>query len=455
MPTGPPEMPASEHPGIRVHSGAVCGRRARKGQTWRAASIGSDRCGSVSQGAGTGWSPLTCRPCTPPSSGASASSNSAAASLAEPGLRLLTITGPGGVGKTRLALRAASAAADDFTDGVGFVSLGAVRDDSLVPATIAQVLGIVGPPDPSQSEALVVLLRDRRLLLVLDGMEHLPGSVPLVVALIEGCPGLTLLVTSRSRLHVSAEHQLQLDPLDVRGPGAAGHRDADASGAVRLFCDRAASARPGFSLDDTDRSTVAAICRHLDGLPLALELAAARMQVLSAQELLARLEQHLPALAEGPRDGPARHRTMQAAISWSYDLLAPERQRLLRRLAVFDGGVGLEGAEAIDRDGTRAGTIIDDLTAVADLNLVRVVPSVGGAARFAMLETVREFLLERLLESGEEALVRDRHAAVASGSGREGGARLPWSRRPAVLAGHPGAGARQPARRPGLGHPGP
>ena len=243
MPTGPPEMPASDHPGIRVHSGALCGPAGAEGADMEGSlhrvrpvrlGVAGRRDRLVAADLPTVYTSFI---------GRERELNSATASLAEPGLRLLTITGPGGVGKTRLALRAATAAADDFTDGVGFVSLGAVRDDTLVPAAIAQVLGIVGPPVQSGPEALIVLLRDRRLLLVLDGMEHLPGSVPLVVALIEGCPGLTLLVTSRSRMHVSAEHQLQLDPLDVPGPGAAGHRDADASGAVKLFC-RSCCIRP-------------------------------------------------------------------------------------------------------------------------------------------------------------------------------------------------------------------
>src|SRR5215216_6034499 len=250
------------------------------------------------------------------------------------GVRLVTLTGPGGVGKTRLALRAIDAIADVFPDGVWFVALAPVSDPGLVAASVAQSLGVQEAASRSTEAGLREFLRDRRVLLVLDNVEHVLPAAPLVADLLAGCPGLTVLATSRAALNLSGEQLVPVAPLPL-------------SDATDLFVARARSVQPDFAPDDAAAAPVAEICRRLDGLPLAIELAAARVAALPLLALLDRLDQSLRVLTGGPRDAPARLRTLRDAIAWSHDLLTPDEQVLFRRLAVFAGGFTLETAEAV------------------------------------------------------------------------------------------------------------
>ena len=271
------------------------------------------------------------------------------ARLCDEQVRLLTLTGPGGVGKTRLAIRAASEAPDTYPDGVWFVPLAPVRDPALVPATIAHAFEIRESALRSPEEAVREFLRDRRALLVLDNFEHLLDAAPLVVDLLAACPALTVLVTSRGVLRVSGEHTIAVPPMSLPGQGG-GDLSLDASDGVRLFVERARAARDDFRLTEENGADIAEVCRRLDGLPLAIELAAARVAHLPPRPMLQRLGQRLPLLTGGPRDQPARLQTMRQAIAWSYDLLAPAERILFRRLAVFVGGCTLEAAEAVGQD---------------------------------------------------------------------------------------------------------
>ena len=341
-------------------------------------------------------------------------------------VRLVTLTGPGGSGKTRLALAVAATATAAFPDGVCVVPLAPIDQPSLVAAAIAQALGMREAGDESPADRLAGALRDRRLLLVLDNFEQVVEAAPLLTDLLSGCPELTLLVTSRTRLRLSGEHEVPVPPLAL--PDGEAPRTADrfaGSEALRLFVDRATAAKPGFALTDENAPAVAAICHRLDGLPLAIELAAARVKMLSPEALLARLDRRLPLLTGGGRDLPARQQTMRDAVAWSYDLLAPAEQALFRRLAVFVGGFTLEAAEAV---ATAAGGVgIDALEGVASLvdhSLLGPRDGPGGEPRYAPLETIREFGLERLTESGEETIARRAQAAYCAGLAEAAGADL-------------------------------
>ncbi len=330
--------------------------------------------------------------------------------LRRDGIRLVTLTGPGGVGKTRLALAVAERLAGDFADGVWFVPLAPIADPALVLPTVAQALGVREAGDAPLAERLAAVLRDERLLLVLDNVEQVVEAAPLVAGLLGACPGLKALVTSRVRLRVSAEREHVVPPLDLaeqRGRGSLA--DVAESGAVRLFVERAQAVREGFVLIPENAPDVAAICRRLDGLPLAIELAAARVKVLPPSALLARLERRLPLLVGGNRDAPARQRTMRDAIAWSHDLLTADERALFRRLAVFIGGFDLEAAAAVA--GGEAVDALDAVASFADNSLLREEDGPGGEPRYLMLETVREFGLERLAASDEEEVVRAAHAA--------------------------------------------
>jgi predicted ATPase/DNA-binding NarL/FixJ family response regulator len=326
---------------------------------------------------------------------------------------LLTLTGPGGVGKTRLAVRVASDLEAALPDGVVFVGLAPIATCDLVAPAIAQALGVREIGDESMAERITAFLGDKHLLLVLDNFEQVVEAAPLMADMVSRCPALKVLVTSRERLRLSEEREVPILPLPLpETEDEAPAPSLDASAAVRLFVTRAEAVKPNFALTEQNAPTVAAICRRLDGLPLAIELAAARVKILSPSALLARLDHRLPLLTGGGRDLPARQQTMRDAIAWSYDLLTAEEQTFFRRLAVFVGGFTLEAAEVVAGSGDDLG--IDTLDGVASLveqSLLREEDGPGNEPRYLMLETVREFGLEQLVAAGEEATTRDRHAA--------------------------------------------
>jgi non-specific serine/threonine protein kinase len=360
--------------------------------------------------------------------------------------RLLTLTGAGGVGKTRLALAVAAAAAPDFADGVRVVALASIRDPDLVGAAVARELSMRESAATPLPQGLTAAIGARRLLLLLDNFEHLLAAAPLVGELLAGCPRLTVLVTSRAPLRLDAEHQFPVPPLALppavdrpaigsrrsgatdallgaRSPSRQPRRLLDYA-AVRLFVERARAIRPDFALTAENAGAVAEVCARLDGLPLAIELAAARVTVLSVRTLLARLDDRLGLLTRGAHDLPDRQQTLRAAIEWSHALLDPAARALFRRLAVFAGGWALEAAETVCSGGDElGGRVLDALATLVDHSLVRCETSADAEPRFAMLETVGEYARERL-EAGEEADdVRRRHVAfylaLAEGAARE------------------------------------
>ncbi len=334
--------------------------------------------------------------------------------LLDEAVPLLTLTGPGGVGKTRLAVAVAQDVADRFSDGVVFIDLAPLADPALVVTTVAAALGVTPSPDQPVADAIVAHLRPAQLLLLLDNCEHLLAAVgDLVSALLARCPALQVLATSRAPLHVRGEQVLPTPPLEVPRSGAALHV-VRAAPAAALFVQRARAVDPRFALTEQNAGAVAEVCRRLDGLPLAIELAAARSNVLSPAALLALLSQRLRVLGTGPRDAPARHQTIRDAIAWSYDLLTPEEQAFFRRLAVFAGGWTLEAAAVVS--GLALPEALARLDALVDQSLVvRRTDADALVPRFALLETIRAFGLERLSESGEDDDTRDRHAAFFRG----------------------------------------
>lgn len=327
--------------------------------------------------------------------------------------RLLTLTGAGGSGKTRLSVQLAAQVGAEFPDGVCFVPLAPVTDPGLVPSSIAQNLGLHAASDRPLMERLVGHLRHKKMLLVLDNLEHLLGAVPVVAELLQGTDALRVMATSRSPLHVSGEQEFEVPPLPVpEDPAAFPGAVIATCESVRLFAERAAAASPGFVIDVNNAAAIAAIARRLDGLPLAIELAAARVKVLSPEAILPRLERSLELLVGGRRDLPGRQRTLRGTIGWSYELLSDAAKRLLAICSVFRGGADLETIESICEQGFDLGVpVLDGLQQLADQSLLRRVEG-QGAPRFAMLETVREFAAERLSEMPSAARIRGCHAAA-------------------------------------------
>jgi predicted ATPase/DNA-binding NarL/FixJ family response regulator len=322
--------------------------------------------------------------------------------------RLLTLTGPGGVGKTALALTTADLLAPVFPAGVVFVDLSPVRDPALLMSTIAQALGIAPTRDDQLHAQLVAQLHGRELLVILDNCEQLIAGAPLIGALLAGAPALKLLCTSRAALRIQGEQEYPLAPLPVPQQ-AAPPTEIAATPAAQLLLKRARAARADFGLTDANAATIGAICRRLDGLPLALELAAARLRVLTPQDLLARLDRRLPLLTGGLRDAPDRQRTLRAAIAWSYDLLPDEAQERFRRLAVFRGGATPTAVAAIWGIAETDPDLIDALTGLLDQSLL-IRQSDEAHERIRLLETVREYAEEQLEASGGAPDVRTRHA---------------------------------------------
>jgi predicted ATPase len=324
--------------------------------------------------------------------------------------RLLTLTGPGGTGKTRLSLQIAAELLNEFPDGVYFVPLSAIQDPELVPSAIARSLAISTTGSRRPIEALLDYLREKRTLLVLDNFEQVLKAAPVATQLLAGSAGLRVLVSSRTVLRVSGEQEFPVPPLGRPNlkalPGLAALSQFEA---VRLFIERAVAVKPDFRATNENAPAIAAICERVDGLPLAIELAAARVKLFSPQALLTRLEKSLNALGTGSRDAPARQQTLRGAILWSYDMLDTDGRRLLARCSVFARGGNLEQLEAVCGPAEDVGgDVVEVLDQLADQSLLRRLPDFDEP-RFLMLQTIRDFAMERLEESSEAHTIRNRH----------------------------------------------
>jgi predicted ATPase/class 3 adenylate cyclase/DNA-binding CsgD family transcriptional regulator len=341
-------------------------------------------------------------------------------------VRLLTLTGPGGIGKTRLGLQVAAELSDHFADGVFFVNLAPIGDPALVLPTIAQTLGVQESATRPMLDILQAVLLEKQMLLVLDNFEQVVGAAVEVAALLARCPRLKVLVTSRATLHLSGEHQFPVTPLTLPDPGHPPDLIALSQyEAVALFIARATAARPEFQVTNATATAIAEICVRLDGLPLAIELAAARITLLPPQALLARLGQRLALLTGGVRDAPARQHTLRSTIAWSYDLLEDEEQRLFRRLCVFVGGMTLSAVEAVSAAlGEESGSVLDGIASLIDKSLLRQSEPHGEQPRFVMLETIREYGWEALSASGEAETTRQAHAAYYLALAKEAAPKL-------------------------------
>lgn len=331
-------------------------------------------------------------------------------------VRLVTLTGPGGVGKTRLAVQAAAGLSDQYADGVIFVSLAALRDSDLVTPTIAAALRLPERGGRTAMQGVLAALRERQALLVLDNYEQVIAAAPAVAQLLAACPRVRVLATSRVPLRLSGEHRYPVPPLASPDPAASLDRAALLSyAAPALYMQRVRAINPAFRLTAADIPAVAALSARLDGLPLALELAAARVQVMPPRALLAHLDQGVPRLAAGPRDAPARQQTLRATLDWSYALLDASEQRLLAHLAPFAGGWTLDAARAVCADAApapadNAAAVLDALAALVEHSLVREETGDDGTPRFTMLATIRDYARERLAATGEDEEARRRHA---------------------------------------------
>ena len=324
--------------------------------------------------------------------------------------RLVTLAGPGGIGKTSLAIEAARTIEGEFADGAWIVALASIDDPADVRTLIARTLGLFDGPTSAAADTLAAFLTDRSVLLVLDNFEHLIDAAPIVGELLAASPASRVVVTSRAPLHVSGEQEYPVVPLPI-GVGTAGGSAMDAAtgSARQLFVDRARAVRPGWD-PGPDVATIDDICRLVDGLPLGIELAAARIGLLPPGVIRDRLAAHLPLPGPGSRDAPARQRTLEAAVAWSHDLLAPDLQTLLHDLALFEGGFDLEQVAAVAGPRADGGDRLDDLLELADRSLIVPMPLRTGGPRFRLLQTIAAFALSRLVAEGREAEVRRRHA---------------------------------------------
>jgi predicted ATPase/class 3 adenylate cyclase len=329
------------------------------------------------------------------------------AALVSSGVRLVTLTGPGGVGKTRLSLAAAIALAHSFPHGVYFVALAAARDAEVMWKTLADSLG--GSSEGPAIDVVTGYLAGRRALLVLDNLEQLEGAGEVVAGLLAAAPSLVILASSRRPLHVQGEHEFPVPTLEV--PGGGGLATVTASGAAQLFAQRAAMVRPGFAITAENAADVAAICRHLDGLPLAIELAAARVKLLAPRALLARLGHGL-GLASAEAGRPLRQQTLRNTVAWSYELLPPDVARVFRRMSVFAGGCDLAAldAVAVGAGDPAAADALELVAELQDVSLIRVTEDADGEPRLGMLETIREYAMERLAREDDRDGTQRRHA---------------------------------------------
>ncbi len=334
------------------------------------------------------------------------------ADLAET-VRLITLTGPGGIGKTSLAVEVARLLESRFVDGAWFVSLASIADPDQVKAAVAHGIGLYDGPERSAASALLSFIEDRSMVLVIDNMEHVLTAAGEVAAVVHASPTSRILVTSRAPLRIAGEHEVAVAPL-VHDAGV-------------LFTERAQAVRVGWEAEE-DTEVIAEICHLLDDLPLGIELAAARVSALSPTMIRDRLAARLPLPGSGLRDAPARQRTLEGAVGWSHDLLTPERQGLLHRLGVFEGGFDLEQVDAVAGPSTSGGDRLDDLLELADHSLIVATPTVPGRARFRMLRTIQSFALDRLAADGIETDIRRRHAEAYLPLAREASRHLRTSR---------------------------
>lgn len=322
--------------------------------------------------------------------------------------RLITLAGPPGSGKTRLAVALARSALGTFADGAWFVPLAPIQDEQLVPHAVARALDLSEQEGAAMSDVVARHLATRRLLLIFDNFEHVLGAADAVAGWLAASPGLAVLATSREPLHLSGEWEFEVPPLGV--PSAADDPRAAESDAVQLFAERARAVDASFAVDERTLPTVVDICRRLDGLPLAVELAAARAKALPVTSILGRLEQSMELLTRGARDIPERHHSLRAAVSWSHDLLTPDEQAFFRRLAAFRGGWSMEASEAVGAADELGQSALDLTTSLLDKSLIRRHADARGEARYDELEVIREYAAEQLRAAGEDGVTLERHA---------------------------------------------